>query len=312
MGKATGRPVCDLLGGRARDRVDFAAYLFYKYEGAGGSAGVRQGPERHGLGGGAAGSGARPGGCGGRSTGHVRRIRLQVDQAQGRPFPPAEEVAAMLALRDAFGPDVPLRHDPNAIWSVETAIKYGKQMEGVLEYYEDPVRGQEAMAAGRRGGQHSHGDQYVHDSFEHLPGSIRLGSEDVILSDHHGWGGLRSTVELARICKTFGRGVSMHSNSHLGITLAAMVQVAAAIPNLDYACDTHYPWQSEEVIVGGPFVFDDGALEVSSEPGLGIELDRDALAQLHQQYLDCGLTERNDEIEMQKVNPGWKFEATRW
>ncbi len=52
----------------------------------------------------------------------------------------------MLAMAKAFGPDMPLRHDPNAIWSVETAIEYGKQMEGVLEYYEDPVRGQEAMA----------------------------------------------------------------------------------------------------------------------------------------------------------------------
>jgi glucarate dehydratase len=40
MGKATGRPVCDLLGGRVRDRVDFSAYLFYKYEGAGGPLGM--------------------------------------------------------------------------------------------------------------------------------------------------------------------------------------------------------------------------------------------------------------------------------
>ena len=51
---------------------------------------------------------------------------------------------------------------------------------------------------------------------------------------------------------------------------------------------------------------------MSHEPGLGIELDRNALAKLHQQYIDSGLTDRNDEIEMQKVNPGWKFEATRW
>jgi len=51
---------------------------------------------------------------------------------------------------------------------------------------------------------------------------------------------------------------------------------------------------------------------VTNEPGLGIELDRAALAQLHEQYKACGLTDRNDEIEMQKVQPGWKFQATRW
>ena len=88
--------------------------------------------------------------------------------------------------------------------------------------------------------------------------------------------------------------------------------MAAATPNLTYACDTHYPWQSEEVIVGGRLPFDDGALVVSNAPGLGIELDRVALAKLHQQFVDCGLTERNDEVEMQKVIPGWKFQATRY
>ena len=104
----------------------------------------------------------------------------------------------------------------------------------------------------------------------------------------------------------------MHSNSHVGISLAAMVHLAAAVPNLTYACDTHYPWQSEEVITQGRFHFQDGAVEVSSEPGLGIELDRAALARLHEQYKACGFTYRNDEIEMQKVEPGWKFMSTRW
>jgi glucarate dehydratase len=84
------------------------------------------------------------------------------------------------------------------------------------------------------------------------------------------------------------------------------------VPNLAYACDTHYPWQSEEVLVGGRFKFEDGSLPVSREPGLGIELDRAALAKLHANYLRCGLTKRDDEIEMQKVQPGWKFQATRW
>jgi glucarate dehydratase len=103
----------------------------------------------------------------------------------------------------------------------------------------------------------------------------------------------------------------MHSNSHIGISLAAMVHMAAAVPNLDYACDTHYPWQYEEVVVD-PLPYENGAIAVPSGPGLGIEVDRDVLEQLHQQYLTCGLQERNDEIEMQKIHPGWTFQATRW
>jgi glucarate dehydratase len=106
--------------------------------------------------------------------------------------------------------------------------------------------------------------------------------------------------------------MSMHSNSHLGISLAAMVHLAAAVPNLTYDCDTHYPWQDGADLLVTPLTFEDGAIAVPQEPGLGIEVDRKMLAKLHQQYIACGLTERNDEIEMQKVQPGWKFQATRW
>ncbi len=149
-------------------------------------------------------------------------------------------------------------------------------------------------------------------SFEEIPRSIALGSEDIILSDHHFWGGLRASMTLAGICETFGRGLSMHSNSHLGISLAAMVHLGAALPDMTYALDTHYPWQSDEIIMGGRMKFEEGSVMVPTEPGLGVELDRVALAKLHENYKACGLTRRNDEVEMQKVQPGWKFEAVRW
>jgi glucarate dehydratase len=195
---------------------------------------------------------------------------------------------------------------------VETSIAAGRKLEGVLEYYEDPTRGQENMARVGQALNIPLATNMCTTSFDDIPGSVRHGSEEIILSDHHFWGGLRASIELARICKTFGRGLSMHSNSHVGISLAAMAHLAAATPNLTYTCDTHYPWQSEEVLVGGRFKFEEGALVVGNEPGLGIELDRAMLAQLHEQYKASGLSERNDEIEMQKKQPGWKFQATRW
>lgn len=99
----------------------------------------------------------------------------------------------------------------------------------------------------------------------------------------------------------------MHSNSHLGISLMAMAHLGVACPEICFAMDTHYPWQKEEIIKGGRIQFEDGALRVSNEPGLGVELDYEMLEKLHQNYLSCGITERNDEIEMQKVVPGWKF-----
>jgi glucarate dehydratase len=312
MGKATGRPVVDLLGGRSRDRVPFSAYLFYKYEGAGGMLGFETDPSATGWAAARQAAALDPEGIVAQAKAMCDEFGFESIKLKGGAMPPDEEVAAMIAMYGYFGPETPLRLDPNAIWSVETAIRCGKDMEGILEYYEDPVRGQVAMAQVAQAVDIPMATNMCTTSFEDIPGSVALGSEQIILSDHHFWGGLRSSIQLSRICKTFDRGVSMHSNSHVGISLMAMAHLAAATPNLTYACDTHYPWQSEEVIVGGRVQFDGGCVVIPNEPGLGVELDREALARLHETYNQCGLTERNDEIEMQKVVPGWKFEAMRW
>jgi glucarate dehydratase len=104
----------------------------------------------------------------------------------------------------------------------------------------------------------------------------------------------------------------MHSNSHLGISLAAMVHVAAATPHLTYACDTHYPWIKEDLLVGGNWRFTNGHLPVPKGPGLGIEIDRDRLAQLAEDYRRCGITRRDDVTEMRKYVPDWQPLCPRW
>ena len=142
-------------------------------------------------------------------------------------------------------------------------------------------------------------------AFGHIPKTIQLNAVQVILSDHHYWGGLRATQHLATICRTFGLGISMHSNSHMGISLAAMTHVGVTLPNLTYACDTHYPWQEDEVIEGGKLSIKGGVLAPPSGPGLGVMLDRDALARLHQNYLDCGIRHRDDAKEMRKHRPNF-------
>ena len=312
MGKSVGRPVVDLLGGAAREHVPFAAYLFYKYEGAGGEFGFARDTSAGGWAKARQEAALDPAGIVAQARAMVDHYGHKSIKLKGGAFPPQVEVDSILALREEFGPDVPLRLDPNAIWRVDTAIAAGKQLEGVLEYYEDPTRGQENMAAVARALDIPLATNMCTTSFEDLPGSVAHQSESIILSDHHFWGGFRASLDLARFCAVFGRGISMHSNSHLGISLAAMVHLAAAVPNLTYDCDTHYPWQDGHDLLVEPLQFTDGAVAVPSAPGLGVEIDRDRLAQLHQQYLACGLTERNDEVEMRKVQPGWTFQATRW
>ena len=110
-------------------------------------------------------------------------MALNRSNFKGRAREPEIEVDSILALREAYGPDTPLRLDPNAIWTVDTAIYWGKKMEGVLEYYEDPVRGQENMALVRNALSIPLATNMCATSFDDLPESICLGSEDIILAD---------------------------------------------------------------------------------------------------------------------------------
>jgi glucarate dehydratase len=300
QGQAAGRPVADLLGGAVRDRVPFSAYLFYKWAGHPGAAADQFGEA------------LSPEQIVAQARWLVGSYGFTALKLKGGVFPPEEEIEAVRALRDAF-PGHPIRLDPNAAWTPGTALTVARELDGVLEYLEDPTPGIEGMAeVARHGPLMPLATNMCVVSFAQVAPAVRADAVQVILSDHHYWGGLRRSAQLAAICDTFGLGLSMHSNSHLGISLAAMVHLAAATPNLTYACDTHWPWKTQDVVAGTPFPFDGGGLTVPRAPGLGVELDRDALARLHEQYLACGLRNRDDTGYMRRVVPDYERKIPRW
>ncbi|MGH3581731.1 MAG: glucarate dehydratase family protein, partial [Mycobacterium sp.] len=281
QGHALGRPVSDLLGGAVRGAVPFSAYLFYKW---------------------AAHPGAEPDSWGAAldPAGLVAQAKRMIDEygftaikLKGGVFPPEEEMAAIEEIHAAL-PHIPLRLDPNAAWSPQTSVKVASGLAGILEYLEDPTPGIEGMSEVAAQAPMPLATNMCVVAFDQLAPAVAAQSVKVVLSDHHYWGGLHRSRLLAGICDTFGLGLSMHSNSHLGISLAAMVHLAAATPNLTYACDTHWPWKSEDVVVPGVLGIRDGSVAVPVTPGLGVELDRDALAALHEQYLRCGIRDRDD------------------
>ncbi|WP_111463752.1 glucarate dehydratase family protein [Pseudomonas sp. URMO17WK12:I2] len=296
--RSLGMPLVDLLGGAVRDEVPFSAYLFLKYAEHVGSP---YKPDRWG-------EGISP-------EQIVAQARTMIEEngfksiklKAGTLLGPEHEVACIKALRQAF-PGTPLRIDPNGNWSVETSLRMAERMGDDLQYYEDPCPGLEGMAEVHKRTGIPLATNMVVTDFDEFRRSVALNSVQIVLADHHYWGGLRDTQILARMCDTFGLGVSMHSNSHLGISLMAMTHVAAAVPNLSYACDTHYPWQEpdEEVIRGGKLPIVDGCVKVTRTPGLGVELDYEQLAKLNDQYLTCGIRSRNDVTQMQKYDPSWK------
>jgi len=299
QGHATDRPVSDLLGGAVRDAVPFSAYLFYKWA-------AHPGGEPDSWG-----EALDPAGIVAQATRMIDEYGFTAIKLKGGVFPPDEEMKAIEALRDAF-PNHPLRLDPNAAWTTQTSIKVAAGLAGILEYLEDPTPELDGMAEVAQQSPMPLATNMCVVAFEQLAPAIAKQSVRVVLSDHHYWGGLQRSRLLAGICDTFGLGLSMHSNSHLGISLAAMVHLAGATPNLSYACDTHWPWKSEEVVKPGVLEIHDGSVAVPTTPGLGIELDDDALAALHEQYARCGIRDRDDTGYMQGIHPEYEALSPRW
>jgi glucarate dehydratase len=302
QGQLTGKPLHDILGGAVRDRVAFSAYLFYKF------AKHRDNP-------------GYPDDDWGEATTHEQIVgqarRMIADygfasiKLKGGVFEPEFEIETVRRLAEAF-PGYPLRIDPNGGWSVATTRRVMPQLEGLLEYLEDPTPTLADMGDVATFAKMPLATNMVTIAFGHVPETIRLNAVQVILADHHYWGGLRATQRLAHLGRVFGLGISMHSNSHLGISLAAMTHVGVTIPNLTYACDTHYPWQADEVITGGKLKFEQGMMRPPEGPGLGVTLDREALTRLHQNYLTCGIRHRNDAAEMRKYDPSFSSDRPRF
>jgi glucarate dehydratase len=299
QGHYLGRPVVDLLGGRARDEVDFSAYLFYKY-----GAHVDAEPDTWG-------EVLTPEALVGEAQRMIGQYGFRSIKLKGGALPPEQEIEGILALAEAF-PGHPLRIDPNAAWTPETGIGVAEELEGVLEYLEDPTPGIEGMAKVAARASMPLATNMCVVRFDDIEPAFRARAVGVVLSDHHFWGGLRDTQALSITCQAFDVGLSMHSNSHLGISLAAMVHVAAATPHLTYACDTHWPWRSVDVIAPGALDFRGGAVAVPGKPGLGVELDPDALARAHEDYVRCGQTKRDDATYMRRFVGSFEPNTARW
>jgi len=313
--RATGRRLCELVGGPVRDSVEFAAYLFFRY--AADHPVVLSDPHL-----------VDPRGRGDRaldSWGEVRspesmaalaarfrdRWGFRVFKLKGGVLAPDVERETMKALAAHLGRDAPLRIDPNGRWKLETAVRIGKELGQLpLEYYEDPVQGQAPMAEVRRETGLKMSTNMCVTSFAHIPEALRLKPIDVLLCDHHYFGGFTGCQALGPISRAAGWTMSMHSNNHAGVTMAAMIHLAASIPELTLASDTHYPWLIEgtDIIEGRGLTIRGGRMAVPAGPGLGVTLDADKLARAHEVYQKCGMRGRDDRSLMRRIEPGWKGE----
>ena len=313
IGKATGRRVCDLLGGPVRNEVEFAAYLFFRYaadhptilddqrivdpRATGTMALDDWGDVR------------TPESMAEMAIKFHQRWGFRVQKLKAGVFAPEMELETLRLINQAFKGKVPLRIDPNGRWTLETALRIGEQLKQLpLDYYEDPVAGQAAMGQVRsQTGLRTSTNSCV-TSFSHIPGAVSTRPVDVVLCDHHFWGGITACQALGSIAEVMDWELSQHSNNHAGISMAAMIHTAAVIPQLTSASDTHYPWLIEgaDIIEGANLEIKNGMMQIPAAPGLGVTLDQDKLARARETYYKSGMQHRNDGETMRRLVPGWE------
>lgn len=266
QGQVAGRPVHDLLGGRLREHIPLAAYLFYRYPNAEGRGAVKDAETMAEF-----------------AQAAVNQYGFETLKFKAGVLPPSQELETVLALRKAF-PHHHLRVDPNAAWSVSTALRLAHQMRDCdLEYLEDPTWGLRGMA--RVNAQCPWlplASNMAVATPEDIAPMALLDALDVVLIDPHFYGGLRQARHASAALEFLNVDVAIHSQGELGISMAAQLHLAASLPNLTHAPDAHYHHLTDDVIAGGKLTHLGGGMQVPMGPGLGVKLDRDKLMKYHE------------------------------
>jgi len=285
LGQAWGVPVSEILGGRLRDHVPFASYLFFRYANAADGSGEVRTCEQ--------------------LVAQAKALKAKhgftTHKLKGGVFRPEYELECYRALAAEL-PGDHFRFDPNGVWSTEQAIWFGRHIEDLNnDYLEDPVFGLHGMRRAREKLRTPLATNTVVVNFEQLAANVLQTAVDVILLDTTFWGGIRQCVKAAAVCDTFQLGVAVHSSGELGIQLATMLHLGAVIPNITFAADAHYHHLVDDVIEGGKVSYCCGSIPVPTAPGLGVKLDRDRLGTYHEAFRRLG----GYPYDQDPLRPGW-------
>ena len=268
-GKATGLPVCALLGGKVRDKVAVYATGLYYTEG--------EFPDR----------------LLDEARGYVvAGFKGMKTKVGGLSI--TEDVARVRALRDAIGPDIHLMVDANEAYNATTAIRIGQKLADLdLVWFEEPVNAQDldaylevkaALPMAIAGGEN------LRTRYEFKPYLTRR-AYDIVQPDIMHCGGI---TEMQRIC-AMANACGIQVNPHVWgspVMIAATLHLAATLPPCPPAHNAQ-PYMQEPVmefdrtpnairqeLCAVPFDQEDSFVRVPTGPGLGIEVDEEVVERL--------------------------------
>ena len=185
----------------------------------------------------------------------------------------ADEIARLEAVRDAIGPGGAIRIDANGLWDVDTALARLVVLDraaGGLEYAEQPVPTVADLAAVRRA---THvpiaADESIRRAEDPLA-VVRAHAADIVVLKVQPLGGVRACLALA---EQVGLPVVVSSALETSIGLAAGIALAAALPELPYACGLATAQLLTADVVAHPLLPVDGTIRVDRPDVDGALLD---------------------------------------
>lgn len=272
IGRTLGQPIHKLIGGAFRTRVEPYVTAFYRRRGGNYPAEAIREAETH-------------------LAAGFRALKLKTG------FGVAEDIAQVRAVRDAIGHDVRLMIDANCAYSVADARRVLLELaEARLHFFEEPVAPEDIdgyrqlrglTATCIAGGENLLGKHACRPW-------IAGGAFDIFQPDVCACGGFTEAKKIAALCQAWHVPVVPHVWGS-GIGLAASLQLLASLPPtplalapaeplLEYDCSNH-PFR-------GPLIRDaivraaDGFVEIPTGPGLGVDIDREILAQYRTRLIE--------------------------
>lgn len=251
QGKLLNLPVWDLLGGEKRKEVGY----FYFLQGESTEELVADAKA-------------------GADAGHPI-IYLKVG------ISPDYDLANIRAIREAIGPDHRLRLDANEAWDPALGLRMLKAIEPYnIEYVEQPttslsllplkhLKARSPIALGA--------DQAVF-TIQDVYQACATGAADMIAVGPREIGGLRAMMKASAICEGAGLTLCIHSSMTTGITTCAEHHIGRAAANLDDGNQIMWQLLKDNIIDTPSLEPVKGALSLKGRPGLGFQLDHDAIA----------------------------------
>jgi L-alanine-DL-glutamate epimerase-like enolase superfamily enzyme len=247
IGKACNQPVYNLIGGRIRENIEIAYCLgIYSEE---------------------------------ETVEKIKQIKAQkyrVIKTKGGENVELDIQRAHF-FREQLGNEIKLRIDMNRAYDVSEAIRYLNGVDGLnLEYIEQPIptsqfSALQSLRARAKTPIAINEDCYIrHNLFE----CIKRNAIDIAVVDLDQIGGITRMTKIANLCSEAGLPLAHHCGFDMGIKLAAILHVNAALEAFTHAMDSTYMAHQDDILTE-KIVVKDGNYLVPELPGLGITVDEE-------------------------------------